>query len=38
MLPETTVLTLSGRRRGDGQTHSFESEASYSIMPKLGDF
>ena len=48
MLPKTTVLTLSGGGGGggggggfrgpDGQTHSCQSEASYFIMPKLGDF
>ena len=35
-------LTLSGPGEGirgpDGQTHSCQSETSYPIMPKLGDF
>ena len=39
-----TLLTLSGRGGGgglrgpDGQTHSCQSETSYPMMPKLGDF
>ena len=34
-------LTLSGPgglRGLDGQTHSYQSETSYPMMPKLGDF
>ena len=36
-------LTLSGPGGGglrgpDDQTHSWQSETSYSMMPKLGDF
>ena len=39
------ALTLSGPGGGGGglrgpddQTHSWQSETSYSMMPKLGDF
>ena len=36
------ILTLSGPGGGlrglDGQTHSCQSETSYPMMPKLGDF
>ena len=39
----TEVLTLSGPGGGglrdpDEKTHSCQSETSYSMMPKLGDF
>ena len=39
---ESCSLTLSGPGGGlrgpDGQTHSCQSETSYPMMPKLGDF
>ena len=38
---ELVRLTLSGPgglRGPDGQTHSCQSETSYPMMPKLGDF
>ena len=37
-LPNLTLSGPGGLRGPDGQTHSCQSETSYPMMPKLGDF